>query len=306
MEASTDFASFVGEPVSAVDTIFGTGIDYNVQLEQLGGFSCNWTNGGESGTTEESSVSIRVLPKADYKWTRYIDVYEYKNPYYYCFDYEKSNPKFFCGYIALINEAWIEFYLDGNDHKGVVGDKAVKEEMRPMFDALAGEVKNASQVNSAWTAPEGTSAIPTECKKFVAANTVAKATGTKDLDTYTYRDGPQVGMTLDNKSEPLVKSCSFSFKNSDYGVGGLDALPGGEWAFDEYVTASPSVEPVELSNLPEEDSAYLTCTETSCGIDFSVGGNWISVYIVNYGEEVVADLEGAVTKVADVVAKNLV
>ena len=281
-----ELSGFVGDKVTTQPNESERyGITDAAELAQLGGFRCDWTNGiedtGEVTGPQDRGVSLRVLPKAGKKWDRYAEAYSIKgDTHLYCYDYEKADTSFFCGYFAHINDVWIELYLDGADKPGVVGDKAVRKSLQPMIDKIDATLAGATYVAEPWEVPATAAPVPEKCKSIVKAAQVRAATGVTGKLVSEFRtDGPQVDMTIALDGSYLTKSCSFAEPNSDNAIGGLAVLPGGAWVWDD-VALSPDVyTPVDVAGLHGDERATLDCydPEEACSIHLLVAGNWIVV-----------------------------
>jgi len=286
--SAAQISQVVNDQVHVADLVSGHGISQAVQLEQLGGFSCRWENDLPETFhhfgPQNYSMTLDVLPKAGAKWDRYAELNEIAgDSYTYCFDYdgsEKPDPSFFCGYFAHVNDVWIELYIDGADKPGVVGDKAVVASVAPFLASVKDTFAASSYVAEPWAAPDTTQALPTECTGFATTAQLQAATGvSKPLNTFTYTDGPQVGMTLSVDNTYLVKTCTFAPPESDIGFGGLAALPGGAWAWEDPNLFPADSTSVDIVGLKPGERAVSSCADESCSIDLLVGGNWINVHV---------------------------
>lgn len=320
LASNSDASAAIGEPAATDDPAevqlsTGWGIPRTALIEQLGGIECSWSNGTPAHLTNEDpqrhALTISAIPNADDKWNRYADAYGYKgDDFYYCYDYDEADPTFFCGYFALINHAWVEVYIDGADLPGVVGDDALKKELRPLVDQIGTQFAEADKSTEEWAPPSDTAALPTECENFVSSSVVTKALGAAEtLVPQTYTDGPQVDQTLSMDSVPLATSCLFLSEGSESGAGNLSALPGGQWAWERYkdvATTSGDHEPLTL-NLEDGDEAFVRCTadESRCSADLIIDRNWIVIEAGTNGVKVSANMRSAVTEIAEAVVGNL-
>lgn len=320
LASDSDASAAIGDAAmsdqpSEVELASQWSIPRTAQIEQLGGIECSWSNGTPAHLTNDEpqrhALTVSAIPNADDKWKRYADAYGYKgDEFYYCYDYDKADPTFFCGYFALINHAWVEVYIDGADLPGVVGDEALKKELRPLVDQIGTQFAEADQSTEEWAPPSDTAALPTECENFVSSAIVTKALGAAEtLVPQTYTDGPQVDQTLSMDSVPLVTSCLFLSEGSESGAGDLRALPGGQWAWEKYKgisTTAGSPEPLTLK-LEEGDEAFVRCTadESQCSVDLVIDHNWIVIDARSNGVKVSADMRTAATEIAEAVVGNL-
>jgi len=289
---AAQISQVVNDDVHSVDPESGDGMSLTVQLQQLGGFSCRWENDTPETNLalgpQNYNMTLNVLPKAGGKWDRYADAYDIDgDSYSYCYDYNtdtQTNPSFFCGYFAHVNDVWIELYVEGADRAGVVGDKAVVASVAPFLASVKNTFAGSAYVAEPWVAPATTAALPSECVAFASNAQLQEATGVaKPLNTFTYTDGPQVGMTLSLDNKYLVKSCTFAMPKAEIGIGGLAALPGGAWAWENPDLFPADAQSVEVAGLKTGERAVTGCVYEQCTIDLLVGGNWIRVYV--YHEE---------------------
>jgi len=317
LASDAEVSTQVNDDVHTADLRTGMGLTQELQLQQLGGFSCRWENDvpetNMSTGPQNYNMILSALPRAGGKWERYADAYGITgDTFTYCYDYaEEDDPSFFCGYFAYVNDVWIELYLEGADKPGVVGDKAVVKSVTPFFASIRATFASADYIEEPWVAPAGTAALPSKCESFATGAQLKSATGvSKALDTYTYVDGPQVSMTLSLDNVYLVKECSFAPPTSDSRIGDLAALAGGAWVWEDPSLFPSNAQPVDVPGLATDERALTSCTDNTCTLDLLLGGNWISVTLGDYewlpkGYEITVDKSEALVAIATDIVANL-
>ncbi len=226
-------------------------------LLQAGGVACAWS----SATSEidgYSTLSLWVLPDGAAGWARFNDVYG-------C----DENPAM-CPGSFLVGDRWVDFY-------GPTLPDSILAAASATIEAAP------ARAAAAWPPPSVTP-LPAECDDLVSAATVTSATGST---VPIYTGGPHGGysMWFDLQKSANNTTCIWSWEDADAGVGTMQRLTGGIWAWERTraaVDADP--EQIELAGLNEDDSAWLHCGELSqytngCRLDLIVGGNWLKIEI---------------------------
>lgn len=282
-------------------------------LQQLGGLTCFWNDGDTLNDPYDGtfrSLKITILPEAEAKWDRYAEEYEISgDESRYCY----ARDDYICGYFALVNGTWIESYVEGIRPASVAvdADAAMIEHVRPLFDAMAAAVSTAQSTGDRWL--PSALPLPGSCEAFIAPSDIAALAGvTAALDSYTYRDGPQVDQTLSLDDEYLTKSCYWSYQGTDGGIGMMGAVPGGAWAWDVGEESSGATS-LTIEGLPDDQYGYYQCTEyqrsRSCNLNFILGGNWFELTLYesdgSYDPAFDADQPETLSAIAEKIIANM-
>jgi hypothetical protein len=133
----------------------------------------------------------------------------------------------------------------------------------------------------AWVVPAEVATLPSECTEIISD---ADAQAAFALDVAVQAVPPAGGWSLSSAASENWGGpyCSWLYVDADAGVGSLNTLPGGAWAWEEaraFITVPSVPEPVAIAGLAATDQAWIRCApaDTSCLVDLVVGGNWISV-----------------------------
>jgi hypothetical protein len=268
---------YVGVSVVPVDVDAGPGFSRGMALQQLGGVRCVWNDGNADVSASSShSVELTVLPDAELKWQRYAEAYQITgDSFSYCY----ARDEFICGHFSLVNSTWIESYVQGIRPAsiGEDDDSALVQHIAPLFDGISAIVAAATLSSMEWRS--SALPLPTSCEAFIAPADIASLAGVDgSLDSFTYRDGPQVDQTLSMDGVYLSKACSWLYPLSDFGIGGMVATPGGAWAWDPIAEANGAT-PITIAGLPEDQPGYYECGEYRCSLNFAFRGNWINLHL---------------------------
>ncbi|HWH27272.1 MAG TPA: hypothetical protein VNT53_11595 [Pseudolysinimonas sp.] len=291
-----------------------------LQLRQLGGLRCVWSNGVTHAFNNASpriAATVEVLPGADAaaKWDRYRknSTVQEGTEEYYCSFNVVVEPSFDdgCIYNGFAGDAWVSIFLESVPSGEYASKVELQTATRPLIAQIAQKVAAAEPANSPWSPPGGTPPLPKDCENIVSGASVAAATESeKPVDSFVYRDGPQADMTLGLDDHFVVPVCTWAYKDLDSGPGSLTAWFGGEWAWREM----RSGEREDMAGDASGAQFWLDCRPgvQTCTADLVVDHNWIRLTLNDPdpqgavdGYTYSADKATALRTIAAEVLKNL-
>ena len=300
--AAMPLASSFIEPVTEVSraaTEYGA---YPARPEEyivrsVGGLVCEFSNGQPQSRVlgpAAGYVGVRlfVLPEPGIQWDRYASYYGVAGDRdAYCA--ASSN----CFLNALGGSTWVDGTVVGavNDAAGTA-----------VLDAALAAVTAAGPGAAAWAPPAGTLALPDDCTAYIDGPTLQAATGQSTaLDPYSGFGG---GWSLVAGAFEIDGSpqCFWAFEFADAGIGTLDVIRGGEWAWSEAREIVGSA-PITVAGLAEGDEAWLRCgpADAWCVVDLVLGGNWLELHLNDdeFGEPF--DRRAAIQSIAATIVANV-
>lgn len=297
-------ASFI-EPVTEVSraaTEYGA---YPARPEEyivrsVGGLVCEFSNGQTQSEVLGSApayvgVRIHVLPDPGAQWDRYVDYYSVPGTRdSYCVAESAGSTCYFNG---LGGARWVDTVV-----VGATDDLAGMAVIEAAFSAIA----TAGTGAGVWAPPTDTLALPDACDAYVSAGQLQASTGlTTPLATYRAGGG---GWSLRGGAEVIdgSPSCFWAFEFADAGIGTLDVLRGGAWAWAEAQEIVGSA-PITVAGLDAGDGAWLRCgpSDAWCVVDLVLGGNWIELHLWEDDPGEPLDRRTAIQSIAATVVANV-
>jgi hypothetical protein len=282
----------------------GTTVPYKYDIEQLGGLTCEWSNGTPQsdklgGDPNYVGLAVSVAPVTQDQWTPFRDYYGVSdNRQVYCFT-DTGN---FCAADAFVDGRWwLEVQATGTD--GVKASVLSKTFKGIVSDMIA-TVTNAAPSGAVWSAPEDTIPLDSNCATILTGKQVATAVATTKTVEPRF---PQGGVSLDGTSREALDAlwCTYSFADSDDGVGILTWLPGGEWAWNEardFNLPGGAIVELDVAGLDEGEGAWVRCADSNCVLDLVVGHNWITFQLYSDDDGATPGQPALETIAADIVA----
>lgn len=293
--------SFV-EPVTEVsraETEYGA---YPARPEEyivrsVGGLVCEFSNGQPQSRVLGPSapyvgVRFHILPEAGTQWDRYVSYYGIAGGRdAYCA--ASSN----CYLNALGGSTWVDGIV-----VGAVSDAAGAA----VLDAALAAVTAAGSGAAPWEPPTGTLPLPDDCTAYIDGPTLQAATGVSTaLDPYPGFGG---GWSLVAGAFAIDGSpqCFWAYEFADAGIGSLDVIRGGEWAWAEAREIVGSA-PITVAGLDEGDEAWLRCgpSDAWCVVDLVLGGNWLELHLWEDETAEPLNRRTAIQDIAAVVVANV-
>jgi len=269
-------------------------------VQSLGGIACEYSNGEPFSAKRGSNpayvgVRVVVLPNADSQWNKLIDYY---GPDVEGLNCSESEP-LFCTFSGFVSGAWIDVTAIGAVSAATVDTLAA--------DAVAA-IGAAGKGAGPWAPPVGTTALPADCAGVVSDADVQALLGAPLPVVATLAAGGWSieAAALENWGGPR---CMWRYTDSDFGVGSLQTLPGGAWAWAEaaeFLTVPSAPEELDVTGLAVGDEAWLRCADdgSECLIDLILGGNWLQAHLwADQGERSYDQRAGAEALAAAVVAR---
>jgi hypothetical protein len=269
-------------------------------VRSVGGLVCEFSNGqSQSGvlgsTPTYVGVRILVLPDPGAQWDRYVDYYSVPGTRdSYCVAESLGSTCYFNG---LGGGRWVDTVV-----VGATDDLAGMAVIEAAFTAIA----TAGPGAAAWTPPADTLALPDACDAYVSPAQLQAATGlSTPLATYGSGGG---GWSLRGGAQAIdgSPSCFWAFEFADAGIGTLDVLRGGAWAWAEAQDIVASA-PITVAGLDEGDEAWLRCgpSDAWCVVDLVLGGNWIELHLWEDDPGEPLNRRTAIQDIAAVVVANV-
>ena len=280
---SDDEASTLVAESSLTDTALSF---RDFQLRQLGGLSCEWTNGldrpdNNGNPAAFADVTITALPEAEIEWTQYktqpgSEVSGDRQVNCYLKDNCEAN--------AFIAGWWVTLYAQGP--LATRSDAKNTTLVDTALDTIEATLTAAGPGTGDWQAPAETLALGDGCGDVISEVRLAEILG-GDVSTVTAYDGGVyfLGNAVDDRLG--ITPCYWNLAGEDFG--GITALPGGAWAADEPSLFSSSKKPVEIPGLVDSDSAFMWCEtdySTTCTLELAVGHNFMSLSAGDYSPTV--------------------
>jgi hypothetical protein len=233
-------------------------------VAQIGGMLCEWSNGqGYSSATGANAfrgLRVAVLPEAGEGWDRMVDYYGFppETGQVFC------NPGG-CGIDVFVDGYWFtaDIALDPTESP-LAAVQDVAERLRE-----AGADFGAPSTRTTTDSPR----VPTDCAVTLPADLVDTVFGAgHGLDT---GDGGG-GWSLWAEAALQLGNDGCGWYSETRGVSTT-------WLHDGATLArelgADDGTPVELSSLESNESASISCTDGSCGIDILVRDHWIQVRV---------------------------
>ena len=250
-------------------------IPKSYHVRSLGGLACEWNNGEPQSTatgTNPDYVGVRVLvlPNATDQWARYVDYYGDDAGGIYC---SPASDPVSCSTDQISGTNWVDITIAGASSEATA---------TALFDEILSAVDAAGPGADAWVVPAETAPLPTECPGIISD---ADAQAAFALDVPVQAAYAAGGWSLGAAASEDWGGpyCYWAFLGADAGVGALNTLRGGAWAWQEaraFITVPSVPQPVAIPGLAASDEAWIRCApaEAYCLVDLVIGGNWISVY----------------------------
>lgn len=246
-------------------------------LRSLGGLACEWNNGepqsSNTGTNPDYvGMRVLVLPNAGEQWVRYENYYGAGADSIYCSDGALASIT--CSTNRLVGTNWVDVTVTGPSSADLG---------RSLSAEILASVGAAGPGADPWVVPADTAPLPSECTEIISDADVqtALALGVAVQTNYAAGGWSLSAAASQDWGGPY---CYWAYLGADAGVGALNTLRGGAWAWDEaraFITVPAVPEAVAISGLAATDEAWIRCAPANsyCLTDLVIGGNWISVYM---------------------------
>lgn len=288
LAAETVTAGLVALPAAAL--AFGLS-PLSFAVEQLGGTACAATDPTAPEPVDGvgpivPGYTVLVLPDATEQYDRYAELYPGVTSGAESLFGDSSSGACFgrgaesmCTNSILVGSSWIEVTLRGIDVDAAQTDDAVAARVAPLLESIVATVAAAPAPAPLWTAPADAVALPDECAVYASADEARSAfERTEELWV-----GPSGGGGWSLAAGAWVMSgtqrCSWMLDSSDVGVLGVEALPGGAWAYDTMTGLVAESDQTESTDetIPGVERATFGCVgaTVSCHLDTVIGGNWV-------------------------------
>lgn len=264
--------SLLDEPAAAeLPVRAGSLSEYNVV--QLGGLSCEWSNGEtryvkQSTNPAYSGLTITMLPGAEEQWPRFRDYYTVVDDQQIgCVGSAEGLPTPECRLNALlVDDVWVRIEA--------IGAGVTEQRTTALAESLRQQLGAATRTELAWAPPADAEPVTGDCEQLLTAAQVRDAVGAPEL----FAQQPHGGWSQMASTWLMLDAipCSFNAATSDFGYGGIDWLPGGEWAWEQ---AAPEGETIELADPVGTDAAVTQCDETGCTVHVLVASNWVQLQL---------------------------
>jgi hypothetical protein len=253
----------------------GNGIPTSSYVRSLGGLACEWNNGQAYNSSAGSNpdylgIRVLVLPDAVSQWERFETYYSSTDALgLYCAGMIEP---LYCTHEELVGTNWVSAEIIGAGNA-------------PAAEAIANEVLTAVSTagpgGASWMPPADTIALSPDCEATLPVTPVGLLLG---VGVPLVAQGPAGGWSLGAgaRENASAAGCIYTFEGSMAGVGSIDTLPAGAWAWREVrplISTPAAPERVEIALLGDGDEAWVRCTADghSCFLDLVVGGNWVQL-----------------------------
>lgn len=272
---SATFATSVSS-VSRARTEYGAhpGRPEEYIVRSAGGLVCEFSNGQpqsrvRGGNPAYVGVRVLVLPEPGAQWDRYVDYYGIDATGTPFCSTSSGSPS--CQLDALVANRWVDVVL-----YGAVSEAAGST----LANAVAAAVTGAGSGAAAWAPPADTLVIPDACDEYISSASLQAITGLATPLESVSRDGGGWSLWAGAEEIDGSPSCFLAFADADAGIGSLDVIRGGAWAWAEAQTLVAST-PITVAGLGADDEAWLRCGPADgwCVVDLVLGGNWLELYL---------------------------
>ncbi len=245
-------------------------------LQSLGGMACEYSNGesfSSSRGTNPAYVGVRalVLPNAVAQWEKFIGYYGADGEGLRC---SSAAGAMFCTFSSLVDGAWVSITAIG---------ALSAETVDGLGAAAVAAISAADPGADPWTAPAGTAELPPDCAGIVPDSDVQALLGAPVATVSSLGGG---GWSIESAAleDWGGPRCNWLYVDADLGVGSLNTLPGGAWAWAlaaEFLTVPSAPAALDVAGLADADEAWLRCTSDGgeCVLDLILGGNWVEAYL---------------------------
>lgn len=269
-------------------------------VRSAGGLVCEYSNGQAQSDIRGSNpayvgVRILVLPDPGAQWDRYVDYYSVPGTRdSYCVTETLGSTCYFNG---LGGNRWADIVTVGARDAGA-GMAIIEDAFRTIATAAPGA--------EPWAPPADTLALPDACNAYVTPTQLQSATGLSvPLTTSGFGGG---GWSLRGGAAAIdgSPSCFWSFAGADAGIGTLEVLRGGAWAWAEAREIVGSTA-ITVAGLGDADEAWLRCGtgDVWCVVDLILGGNWVQLHLWEDDPGEPLDRRTAIQHIAAIVVANV-
>lgn len=266
--ASNDVST---QPSGFTIALAGGRIPYTFAVRQLGGLSCEWSNGAPYSPNVGANpdyVGIRVdaAPLPVEAWNR--SPYASQAASFACQGSSCSGRGF------VSNSWWVEVEADGVKKSG-------RAAFASTFDAILSSIASAPTAEPVSGAPGSAQTMWPSCGELLSATDLANAANSDEKFVAVYPEGPW-SLTAQSLVSLHATWCGYTPENWEsvsVNGGTLTALPEGKWAALESANftlkGGPRV-PLSIDGLEDGDSVVARCDGgVICEIDIVVGNDWI-------------------------------
>ena len=289
------------DPKSALPGRIGPN-DFAVQ--QLQGLACRWDNGlpyDPSTGGNLSSLSVVILPEAEGEWANYTAMY--------------GDLPGGCSGVGAPECTWDVLTSTGVwvhiQYRNMRSEDARSDPGSPfmlMVESILATVA-AAPVGARWS-PHSRLALPEPCD-LLSAEVIGTALEIETSSVSMF-DGYIGGTSLEYEASATSGSngCLWTVPQfqQEYG-NSVNALVGGEWAWNEAHASDPTAEPLTLTGLSTLDSAWVSSYSIYgygyLAVDLIIGGNWISFSVPTDALAAIGKDAGALTIMAQGVVDRL-
>jgi hypothetical protein len=311
-------SSLVAEPTARSSARATETIPAGFAVQQLGGLSCEWSNGVPMSSTSGLAgsgyrgLTVTLLPDAAAEWSKSNSL---GGPS------EGGAPACGttfgaqCAYDFLApNAVWISVAL-GDTHSTIAPD-ALSHAFTDYVSALRSTVSAATVAASTWKPPAGALAALDACPKVLPDTVARSALG---LARPVTSEAPGGGWNIESAAVETTGNlgCEYSSgtsggtNNLPLGFANLRWISGGAWAWETMKTFDLPLGPPAAFPVPGiagDDGSWIRCDTGSvhCVVDLVISGNWfeMQVFQAEPGPSPVTDVRAAAVKLAQSIASG--
>jgi hypothetical protein len=280
--------SYVDAPATSHGLVGEDAIDGEVSpggyfIRDVGGLSCRWTDGGSTDSAATQYVTLTAMPETAEWYSQYVTSLQPGNL-----------PSDWTGCNGIGNGTLANFCTFGEYAHGslvfidVTGMKINPGSLRnslptPVKSLIDSALGNLSSVAPAAPRPTGSVLLLSSSVWLLTGAELQSALGTTVNVAAKCESSADGGPTLEEEAQLEVTGsigCSFAHESgTDNAVyGGIEWMPGGEWAANQAIAATPKESVAAISGLHAGDTAAeVTGAHGEMAMDLVIGGNWFYV-----------------------------
>jgi hypothetical protein len=264
--ASNDVST---QPSGFTIALAGGKIPYTFAIRQLGGLSCEWSNGAPysshlGGNPDYVGIRINAAPRPVEAWN--LSPYASEAGSFPC------NSSWCSGSGFVSDSWWVEVEAIGVKKSAAFA---------PTFDEILNRIASAPKTESGSTAPRSAQTPWPKCDELLSATDLTNAVDGNEKVVASTPEGP---WSLSAESLHAVQAawCTYypeNYESESVEGGILTTLPEGEWAALEsanFNLGGGTRVPLSIDGLEDGEFAVARCDGgVICEIDIVVGNDWI-------------------------------
>jgi hypothetical protein len=255
-------------------------------VEDLGGVTCRWDDAASTSGSGDQSFDITVMPATSAGWARFlaspIGPGVAGHTFTSCSGTQEGGENG-CEFDDYINGTWLYANFQDMVPSPAASGATLPAPIQNLLKADVTKITSGPFAMAATPAVGAVAMANDGTKLITSAQATSAFASTSPLSVNCQPDvaGPWGTYVESQFSVTGAAGCVIQDDQGDeYAV--LNWMVGGEWAATQAEAATPSETPLSVPGLPAGDSAVTYAdAQGSIRMDLILGGNWVSVWMVN-------------------------